>query len=65
MYESYETQTISYKKAMAFIQFHTKNIGTEYELNKTADIGKYYILFVDLESNEVDKLRDYENKNKN
>jgi hypothetical protein len=61
MAESYETSDdYNLIQISQFLEWFKYEIGTDYEINDNN--FDYYIVFFDLESNEVDKVRSFENK---
>lgn len=63
MLETMDTMTADQVKDLT--AWFDKNIGTDYEVNKSASgfESEYYIVFFDLEGNEWDKLRAYLKEN--
>ena len=57
--EYYETESMTKAKADDFVIWFEKEIGTDYELNEL-DENEFYILFCDLEPEEVEKIREHE-----
>ena len=57
----YETQMLTYWQMVHFSTWLDKTIGTEVETNE-ADEGIFYLMIVDLTTDEVDMIRNYENE---
>lgn len=59
--EYYETGTLTQSQADAFVTWFSNEIGTDYEENEADDSGCVYLMFCDLTTKEVAKVRAYEN----
>ena len=60
--EAYETDILSTKERDQMLKWFEEEIGTDYECNEdpSGEIEKYYIVFFDLERDEVNKIRSWE-----
>ncbi len=59
----YETEIMDLKRAQLFDIWFSKTIGAELEINTiNDDINQIYFICSDLEGDDVDLLKDWENK---
>lgn len=59
----YETNTMTKEQFEKFTDFFDANIGTDYEVNEDPeDSNKVYVVCFELDNNEVNKLRKFENE---
>jgi len=62
--ECYETELMDKNEFEEFCEFFDKNIGTDYEVNDDpAGSDKVYVVCFELNHQEVDQIRKFENRN--